>query len=1242
MNRLPFLNRIDRKYYRILGWISIPILLMLLFFLVNQLALWRSHIVPITDTSSMMDADYKPWLYQSFLPVDKNILDEIELDSGIQINDPQPNETQGWFWQPPDDDDRTPTPIGPSRTPTASPTASATTIPTDTSIPTDTPTPSNTPTPTTPPILPTWTPSPTPINAKITISKTLTSAGSVENYNPPTSFGIVTYEIVLTNTGSEDIGNVRVTDDLDTVFGAGTYSNVTVSTTGTLTANGAYDGSSETQLLNGNQTLSVGVSETITLSFQIDTVSGGEKTNTAKVKGKGVISNKNISSSNSASVQIISTEISVTKTRTSAPAVPNGSTVVFSIVVSNPGNDDLNNIQVEDDLSATFGAGNYSITSVSTTGLLTPNGGYNGNSNTNLFIPNQTLLVGDSETITLTLQINTVPATPPQTKTNTAVASGTGSTLSIYVTATDFATVTIQPASISVSKTRTSSPASVPNGSTITYDILVTNNGFEDLNNVQVTDDLDTTFGAGTYTVTSVTAAGTTLTANWPGYNGSGDPDLLIGTETLSVGASETITLSVLINSVDTRPPISNTKTNTANASGTAAASSFLVTSTNSDTVDVLPPDISVSKTLTSPYQTANGNTVTYSIVVDNTGAEDLNNVQVTDNLDTTFGAGTYTVTSVTTTGTYLTANWPGYSGTGNLLLGNQPLPTTASETITLLVQLNTVTAIPSPKTNTAIADGIAAVSSLNVNDSNTANVNVQPPDISVSKSLTSSGSVPNGTTVVYSIVVTNSGAEDLNNVQVVDDLNTTFGAGTYTVTSVTTTGTYLTANWPGYSGTGNLLLGTQPLPISASETITLNVQLNTVPTVPSDAKTNTANASGTAAVSFFPVIDSDGADVTVLPPAISVTKTRTSTSSVPNGSTVVYSIVVSNSGAEDLNNVQVTDNLDTAFGAGTYTVTSVTAAGTTLTANWPGFNGSGDPDLLLGTETLAVGASETITLSVQINSVDTRPPISNTKTNTAFADGTAAASSFYVSDTDDDTVTVLPPAISVTKTRTSSGTVANGDTVSFSIVVTNTGAEILNNVQVTDSLNAAFGAGTYSNVSVSTTGTLLQNPGFSGTGGLLLGGQSLGIGASETITLSLQIDSVTGGTKTNTANARGDGAVSSFLVTASDSATVTVAGSLYCPNASLTNFTVVGSTVSWDVNNNSGSSFDIDWIIIGWPTPNGNLVLVTLGGNTIWSGSDDPQTASITATGNTTVGAGSPKTIRLYLTTPAKRIRTC
>lgn len=90
------------------------------------------------------------------------------------------------------------------------------------------------------------------------------------------------------------LNNVQVIDDLDNTFGtgAGIYTFISASTTGYLTPNGSYDGSSDTKLLVGNEALPVGYSETITISLQINAVSGGIKTNTANSRAVGVISGK--------------------------------------------------------------------------------------------------------------------------------------------------------------------------------------------------------------------------------------------------------------------------------------------------------------------------------------------------------------------------------------------------------------------------------------------------------------------------------------------------------------------------------------------------------------------------------------------------------------------------------------------------------------------------------------------------------------------------------------------------------------------------------------------------------------------------------------------------------------------------------------------------------------------------------------------------------------------------------------
>ena len=82
---------------------------------------------------------------------------------------------------------------------------------------------------------------------------------------------------------------------------------------------------------------------------------------------------------------------------------------------------------------------------------------------------------------------------------------------------------------------------------------------------------------------------------------------------------------------------------------------------------------------------------------------------------------------------------------------------------------------------------------------------------------------------------------------------------------------------------------------------------------------------------------------------------------------TVDFSILVRNYGDVQIRNLQVTDDLDLAFGVGKYVVLSkANAPGSTLTIN-AGYNGSSDKNLLAGTDTLPVGGEGTILLSVKV-----------------------------------------------------------------------------------------------------------------------------------------------------------------------------------------------------------------------------------------------------------------------------------
>ena len=80
--------------------------------------------------------------------------------------------------------------------------------------------------------------------------------------------------------------------------------------------------------------------------------------------------------------------------------------VVFEIKVANLGNVPLSNVQVTENLAATF-ASAFSFTVVSLQSAdLTVNGAFNGNGNNNLLAAGNTLAVGASGTITLTLKVD--------------------------------------------------------------------------------------------------------------------------------------------------------------------------------------------------------------------------------------------------------------------------------------------------------------------------------------------------------------------------------------------------------------------------------------------------------------------------------------------------------------------------------------------------------------------------------------------------------------------------------------------------------------------------------------------------------------------------------------------------------------------------------------------------------------------------------------------------------------------
>jgi uncharacterized repeat protein (TIGR01451 family) len=253
-----------------------------------------------------------------------------------------------------------------------------------------------------------------------------------------------------------------------------------------------------------------------------------------------------------------------------------------------------------------------------------------------------------------------------------------------------------------------SGPAFAHAGDTITYTYTVSNAGPDEACNVVVNDNV-----AGTPTYVSGDTDGDgcidpdeTWTFQATYTVQAGDPDPLVNTATVSSDADD--------------PDLSNNEATW--------------------TVDILHPAIDVSKSC--PQYAHEGDTISYTITVENTGDTPLSNVMVSDPL-------------------------LGFSWTGSLAVG---------EVMTFTVPFT----VPTPSgdiTNTVTASGEDPLG-LTVTDTAQCTVDVLHPAIAIDK-LADKVTARAGDTITYTIIVTNTGDTPLYGVTVTDTLLGTFSIGT-------------------------------------------------------------------------------------------------------------------------------------------------------------------------------------------------------------------------------------------------------------------------------------------------------------------------------------------------------------------------------------------------------------------------------------------------------------------------------
>jgi uncharacterized repeat protein (TIGR01451 family) len=865
--------------------------------------------------------------------------------------------------------------------------------------------------------------------------------------------------------------------------------------------------------------------------------------------------------------------------------------LVYRFYVENSGDVSLTNIQLTDDLAATFSpiaSGDIDVTSITSTDF-TVDGTFDGITNKTL-IDNttpSTLAIGVTKTLDITVTVS--PGSDLGTYNNSVTAAAesarddTNTTSDTSVngndpdpandgpsndTSTTPATFAVDP-NLGLAKSVNGSIQNNADGTyTFNYQFNIQNTGDVNLTNLQIVDNLNSTFAsADSFSISTPTSSDFTVNSS---FNGVGDTNLLAPSQSLVVGASGLIGLEVTVtpgstltynNSATTSASSPNGAANDTSDNGTDPetnnGSGGLSDSTPVSFVE--NPAIGVAKSISAgPTNNGDGTyTLTYALVVKNTGAINLTSVQVVDDLNTTFSGASYVVDSKSTVGSLNINNAFNGDTDKNLLAANQSLSDGSQDTISVTVTVtpgstptysNSATGSgnsPSGATVNDISDAGSDPESNNgaggLDDATTVNFD-ESPAIGIAKRI-SSAVVNNNDgsyTLTYAMLVQNNGDIELNAVQIFEDFSVTYPSpATVQVNNVISNNFTLNASFDGYSDK-NLLAANQTLTSGAlaSSSATLDLTVTITPGANLGPYNNTAKVNGTSPSGAVISDDSDdGTDAngdngdgnlaTPTPvtfteaPAIGIAKEISGpvTNNEDGTYSLIYSIVVRNIGDVVLSDVQVVEPLSSTFNGAGFTVGTISSADLNINTD---FNGDSDSNLLDLGQSLAINTSATILVPVTITPGSNLGPYSNT----AVASGKSPSGDDLTDNSDNgsnpttnngdagnDDATIITfteaPAISIAKAMTGVINLSDGRyQVSYQFNTKNTGDIVLKDLQITEDLANIFSdANTFSVLSLGST-QLTVNSNFDGdTDTRLLDlNQTLEASASATINLSVII----------------------------------------------------------------------------------------------------------------------------------------
>ncbi|NNE00173.1 MAG: DUF11 domain-containing protein [Pirellulaceae bacterium] len=829
-------------------------------------------------------------------------------------------------------------------------------------------------------------------------------------------------------------GDAAVIDDTglsEDLTGGGTATGINLDIGADLTGGTAIvrlysdDGNAATATRFSSATISIpatggGTTVTEYVPFSSFTASGGgailtdvdaielEITGTTNINGTAqlvgtlgpTITPQNFANSQSADLNL---------TKTVSDATPNvGQQIAYVVTVTNSGPSAASGVQVTDVLPA----GMTYVSDVQSQGTYNPtngvwtvgNIGTGAGSNSAQLTINATVATLGAKTNTA--EITAVDQTDPDSAPNNNNAAED-----------DQQSVTLTPESIDLSLTKTVSNPSPSVGDTITFTIGVLNAGPSTATGVTVRDVLP----AGVTFVSSTSTNGSSYN------NGSGIWNL----GTLTASQSVELAITATVTSSGSRTNVAEIITaNEQDVDSTPGNGDINEDDQDSAVFSSSQADLSLTKTVSNASPNV-GENVTFTVTVQNAGADSATSVTVSDLLPSGL---TFTSSSQPSAYNASTGVWT----IGTVAPGATPTLNINATVDSLGVKTNTAQIRTSDQD-----DPDSTPNNNNPAEDDQQSVSVTPASADLSLTKTVNDPSPNvGQQVTFTVVVSNSGPNAATGVTVRDQLP----AGATFVSTTSSDYNSSTGIWNvGTVSAG----GSSTLNIVATAN-SANVTINTAEIITSDQFDPDSTAgNGNAS-------EDDQASAQIQSQQIDLSLTKTVNNTAPNvGDEITFVITISNAGPTTATGVEVTE---------------VLPSGVTLLSSSPSLGSFNTSNGVWTVGTLAANSPQTLSLRTRVDSPQNS---SNTAQVTAAdqSDVDSTPANNDPTEDDQDSVAFATPIADLSLTKTVDNSNPNvGDTVTFMVTLQNAGPDGATGVQVTDLLPSGIryisntlSAGTYS-----------------------------------------------------------------------------------------------------------------------------------------------------------------------------------